>query len=250
MPSTSRVLLLAAATTAGVLGALPVAAAPAAPQRPQTVALVDLQRCPCWRPRKAPRAKDLESVLRGGQSQLDKKTEDLKKKYEDLMAKRAMLSDGEIAKRQQELVVGDQELQQLHAQLQEDVATKEAQLTEKIYKNVAAIVKDIAGRGESSDRRRAASATVLYANRQARHYQPRDRRLRQEAQVTHLKDRPPCSPPSAFLAVFPPPPSRGRLRIGAVLALGERRRPPAQATIPQVRGVAVVDMQKVLGATK
>jgi outer membrane protein len=165
MPSTSRVLFLAAAMTAGVLGASPVAAAPAATVNAlKQVVLVDLQRCLLETTQGTKGKKDLESVFSKGQSQLDKKTEDLKKKYEDLMAKRAMLSDEEIAKRQQELVVKDQELQQLYAQLQEDVATKEAQLTEKIYKNVAAIVKDIAAEESLQIVLVRSPATVLYAN--------------------------------------------------------------------------------------
>lgn len=165
MPTTSRVLLLAAALTAGVLGASTVAAAPAASVNALTrVALVDLQRCLLETTQGTKGKKDLESTFAKGQSQLDKKTEALKKKYEDLMAKRAMLSDAEIAKRQQELIVKDQELQQLYAQLQEDVATKEAQLTEKIYKNVSAIVKDIAAEDGLQIVLVRSPATVLYAN--------------------------------------------------------------------------------------
>jgi Skp family chaperone for outer membrane proteins len=48
--------------------------------------------------------------------------------------------------------------------LQEDIATKEAQLTEKIYKNVAAIVKDIAAEETLQLVIVRSQATVLYAN--------------------------------------------------------------------------------------
>jgi outer membrane protein len=165
MPSTSRVLLLAAALAAGVFGASPVAAAPVASLKAlERIALVDLQRCLLETTQGTKGKKDLEAVFSKGQSQLDKKTEDLKKKYEDLMAKRAMLSDDEIAKRQQELMVKDQELQQLYSQLQEDVATKEAQLTEKIYKNVSTIVKDIAAEEGLQIVLVRSPATVLYTN--------------------------------------------------------------------------------------
>lgn len=165
MPSTSRVLLLVAAVTAGVLSASPVAAAPAATVKAlERLALVDLQRCLLETTQGTKGKKDLEAVFAKGQSQLDKKTADLKKKYDDLMAKRAMLSDDEIGKRQQELMAKDEELQQLYAKLQEDVATKEAQLTEKIYKNVSAIVKDIAAEEDLQIVLVRAPANVLYAN--------------------------------------------------------------------------------------
>lgn len=165
MPKVSRVFLLAATLAAGVFGASTVVAAPAGTIRPlERVALVDLQRCLLETTQGTRGKKDLEATFAKGQAQLDKKTAELKKKYEDLMAKRAMLSDSEIARRQQELMVKDQELQQLYMQLQEDVATKEAQLTEKIYKNVAAIVKDIAAEEGLQIVLVRSPATVLYTN--------------------------------------------------------------------------------------
>lgn len=166
MPRISRVLFLAAAVSAGVLAAPPVVAAPAPAtvKALEKIALVDLSRCLLETTQGSKGKKELESSLAKGQSQLDKKAEDLRKKVDDLMAKRAMLSDGEIAKRQQELVLKDQELQQLYQQLQEDVATKEAQLTEKIYKNVATIVKDIAAEEGLQIVLVRAPMTVLYAN--------------------------------------------------------------------------------------
>lgn len=162
MPATSRVFLFAAAL--GCLGAAPVFAAPTQVRALERVALVDLQRCLLETTQGTKGKKDLEATFARGQSQLDKKTEDLKKKYEDLMAKRAMLSEDEIARRQQELVVKDQELQQLYQQLQEDVGTKEAQLAEKIYKNVAVIVKDIAAEEGLQIVVVRSPATVLYTS--------------------------------------------------------------------------------------
>lgn len=159
-----RVLVLATALAAGVLGATSVAAAPAPVKALERVALVDLQRCLFETTQGTKGKKDLEAALTKGQAQLEKKTADLKKKYDDLVAKRAMLSDDELAKRQQELVLSDQELQQLYSQLQEDVATKEAQLTEKIYKNVAAIVREVAGEEGLQIVLVRSSATVLYTN--------------------------------------------------------------------------------------
>jgi outer membrane protein len=75
-----------------------------------------------------------------------------------------MLSQDELGKRQQELMIKDQELQQLYADLQEDISTKEAQLTEKIYKNVAAIVKDIAKEESLQIVLVRSQANVLFAN--------------------------------------------------------------------------------------
>ena len=55
-----------------------------------------------------------------------------------------MLSESELRKRQEELMRGQAELEQLSYDLQQDVSQKEELLTEKIYKNVAAIVKQVA----------------------------------------------------------------------------------------------------------
>lgn len=159
----SRVLLLAAALVTSATVPATVAAASAVKPL-QRVALVDLQRCLLETGQGAKGKKDLEGALAKSQAQLEKKTADLKRKYDDLVAKRAMLSEDELARRQQELMVSDQELQQLYAQLQEDVATKEAQLAEKIYKNVAGIVKDIAADESLQIVLVRSSATVLYAN--------------------------------------------------------------------------------------
>jgi len=143
----------------------PAAEAVAAPASPlDKLGLVDLQRCILETVAGTRAKKDLEAAFAKGQAQLDKKTKDLQKKAEDLRAKAAMLSQDEIVKRQQELMQKDQELQQLYGQLQEDIATKEAQLTEKIYKNVAAIVKDVAAEEGLQLVLVRSQATVLYAN--------------------------------------------------------------------------------------
>lgn len=165
MPRLPRVLALAALVSVGVLGAPETSAAPPATIKAlEKVALVDLGRCLQETSQGTKGKKDLESAFAKGQSQLDKKTADLKKSYEDLVAKRAMLSDDVLAKRQQELMAKDQELQQLYGQLQEDIATKEAQLSEKIYKNVAAIVKELAAEEGLQIVLVRSPATVLYAN--------------------------------------------------------------------------------------
>ena len=164
MKRRSRLISLAALLLSGA-ALLPAADVSAAPAKPlEKIALVDLQRCILETVQGVKAKKDLEASFARGQSQLEKKTKELQKKVEDLRAKAAMLSQDELAKRQQELVAKDQELQQLYADLQEDIATKEAQLTEKIYKNVAALVKDVAREETLQVVLVRSQANVLYAN--------------------------------------------------------------------------------------
>ena len=75
-----------------------------------------------------------------------------------------MLSQQELQRRQGELIQKEQELQEIYAQMQEELATKEALLTEKIYKNVAAIVKKIAKEEGIQVVLVRSEATVLYVN--------------------------------------------------------------------------------------
>jgi outer membrane protein len=160
----SRLISFAALLLAGA-ALLPAVEASAAPTKPlEKIGLVDLQRCILETVQGTKAKKDLEAAFARGQAQLEKKTKELQKKVDDLRAKAAMLSQDELAKRQQELMIKDQELQQLYADLQEDIATKEAQLTEKIYKNVAAIVKDIAKEESLQIVLVRSQANVLFAN--------------------------------------------------------------------------------------
>lgn len=110
----------------------------------ERLAVVDVQRC-LLETKEGKRAKtDLEKTFAKGQAKIEKKAGDLQKRMEDLQAKQAMLSESELRKRQEELMRGQAELEQLSYELQQDVAQKEELLTEKIYKNVAAIVKQVA----------------------------------------------------------------------------------------------------------
>jgi outer membrane protein len=144
---------------------IPASEATAAPAKSlEKLGLVDLQRCILETVQGTRAKKELEASFAKGQSQLDKKTQDLQKRVEDLRAKAAMLSQDELMKRQQELMMKDQELQKLYSDLQEDIGTKEAQLTEKIYKNVAAIIKDVAAEEGLQLVLVRSQATVLYAN--------------------------------------------------------------------------------------
>ena len=110
----------------------------------ERLALVDVQRCLLERKQGKKAKTDLEKTFAKGQAKIDKKAEDLQKRMADLQAKQAMLSESELRKRQEELMRGQAELEQLSYDLQQDVSQKEELLTEKIYKNVAAIVKQVA----------------------------------------------------------------------------------------------------------
>jgi outer membrane protein len=143
---------------------IPAEAVAAPAKHLEKLGVVDLQRCILETVQGTRAKKELEASFAKGQAQLDKKTQDLQKKVEDLRAKAAMLSQDELMKRQQELMLKDQELQKLYSDLQEDIGTKEAQLTEKIYKNVAAIIKDVAAEEGLQLVLVRSQATVLYAN--------------------------------------------------------------------------------------
>jgi outer membrane protein len=110
----------------------------------ERVAVVDVQRC-IMETTEGQRAKqDLEKTFAKGQARLEKKAQDLEKGMRDLQAKAPMLSQAELAKRQEDLLRRQAELEQLGAQLQDEVMQKEQLLTEKIYKKVAAVVKQMA----------------------------------------------------------------------------------------------------------
>ncbi len=167
-PSASPLARLRRTALAVLLGGL--AFAPSTPTSAasapvlERVGLVDLQRCILETAQGTKAKKDLEAAFAKGNAQIEKKAKDLQKKLEDLRAKTAMLSKDEVGKRQQELMRSDAELQQLAQSLQEDISTKEAQLTEKIYKNVSAIVKDIAAEEQLQLVLVRSQATVLFAN--------------------------------------------------------------------------------------
>lgn len=167
-PSASPFARLRRTALAVLLGGLALAPSQPAQAAPvpvlERVGLVDLQRCILETAQGTKAKKDLESAAAKGSAQIDKKAKDLQKKLDDLRNKAAMLSKDELGKRQQELMRSDAELQQLAQELQEDIATKEAQLTEKIYKNVAAIVKDIAAEEQLQLVLVRSQATVLFAN--------------------------------------------------------------------------------------
>ncbi len=134
-------LCLAAALFAG---AAPAATAQAAVPKLEKIAIVDVQRCLMETKEGRAAKKDLERTFTKGQAKLDAKAKKLESKFRDLQAKASMLSQAELVKRQRDLMRSQAELEQLGMQLQEEVANKEALLTEKIYNKVAAIVKQVA----------------------------------------------------------------------------------------------------------
>lgn len=141
----------------------PARAAPAVPKL-ERVAVVDAQRCILETTEGRRAKKDLESTFAKGQARLDRKAKGLEKRFRDLQAKAAMLSNQELARRQEELIRDQNELQQLSMELQEEVMQKEALLTEKIYKKVAAIVDQMALEEKLQVVLVRSEGTVLYAN--------------------------------------------------------------------------------------
>ncbi|MEE9383472.1 MAG: OmpH family outer membrane protein [Nannocystaceae bacterium] len=129
----------------------------------QRVALVDVQRCILETSEGKKGKRDLERVYTRNQAKLERKGKDLQKSVDDLRAKSAMLSAPELMRRQQSLQRKDAELQQLYQKLTEDLAQKEGLLTERIYRRVSTIVKQIALEDRIHVVLVRSQATVLYA---------------------------------------------------------------------------------------
>src|SRR5690606_23641747 len=109
---------------------------------------------------------DLEKAVAKSTAKLERKAADLQKQYEDLRAKATLLSEAELYKRQQDLILAEQELQQLYMEAQEDLAKKEGLLMEKIYKNASTIVNQMAKDEGIQIVMVRSELTVLYANPQ------------------------------------------------------------------------------------
>jgi outer membrane protein len=163
----SRLLLvtsLALATLAVPVGS--VAAAPALEDEVDAIAVVDVQRC-LLETKEGKRAKrTLEGDFGKGQARLDKKAKDLQKQVGDLQAKAAMLTESELNKRREDLMRADAELQQLASELQQHMVEEEGLLAERIYKNVSAIVDEIAAEENLDLVLVRSDMTVLYADPQ------------------------------------------------------------------------------------
>ncbi len=151
---------------ASALAASPIAEpeASAGVAQLKKLAVVDVQRVILETSQGKRAKKDLERAFTKNSAKLEKKAKDLQQQLQDLQAKAAMLSEAELMGRQQELMRKDAELQELYAKYQEELANKEALLTEKIYKNVAQIVKQMALEDSIQVVLVRSSSTVLYAN--------------------------------------------------------------------------------------
>lgn len=158
-----RVLSLCLAATL-LAGVAPAATAEAAVPKLEKIAIVDVQRCLMETKEGRAAKKDLEKTFAKGQAKLEAKAKKLESKFRDLQAKASMLSEAEVIKRQQELMRSQAELEQLSMELQEEVANKEALLTEKIYNKVAAIVKQVALEEKVQVVLVRSELTVLYAS--------------------------------------------------------------------------------------
>ncbi len=162
-----RALLLGTLYSVGLVGSL-VAVEPAQAAVPETkrIALVDLQRVLLETAQGKAAKQDLEAELAKSEAKLKRRAEDLQKQLEDLQSKAKIMSEDQLMRRQQELALKDQELQELYAEIGEDISTKEALLMEKIYKNAQTVVAAIAKDEGIQIVLVRSELTVLYANPQ------------------------------------------------------------------------------------
>ena len=139
-----RLLLATLLCSAGSATLATPGQALAADSAAEHIAIVDVQRC-LMETKEGKRAKKkLEKSYAKGQQKLEYKAAAVEKQFTDLQAKAPMLSQAELQRRQNEVLTAQAELEQLSMELQDEVMRKEAQLTDKIYKKVAAIVEQIA----------------------------------------------------------------------------------------------------------
>lgn len=136
--SSSLVLALALA----VPGAALVAPAPAAAQVPEVnkVALVDMQRVLNETKQGKKARKNLESSSVAKEKKLEKKRIKLEGDQAKIRNMPAAQQQAAMEKLQREAM----ELQSMYMTMQQELATQEAKLLEKIYKNSQAIVKEMA----------------------------------------------------------------------------------------------------------
>lgn len=157
------IFLLATALFA-VPGATPEAQANVPSLR--KIAVVDVQRVLLETKQGKSAKTKLEKEFAKSNAKLEKKAKSLEKQYTDFMqkAQAGMLSEAELMRRQEALIAKDAELQELYESLQVKMAEKEALLTEKIYRNVQSIVKQMALEDGLQLVLVRSEATVLYAN--------------------------------------------------------------------------------------
>ena len=130
------------------------------------IAVVDVQRVLLETKQGKSAKTKLEKEFAKSNAKLETKAKALEKQYGDFMqkAQAGMLSEAELMRRQEALIAKDQELQELYESLQVKMSEKEALLTEKIYRNVQSIVKQMALEEGLQLVLVRSEATVLYAN--------------------------------------------------------------------------------------
>ena len=157
-------ILLAVGTLVPMTAALPGTAQAGAVEQLKKIAVVDAQRCILETTQGRQAKKKLERAFSKANARLEKKAKALQDEYKDLQAKAALLSEQELQRRSQDMMRKQAELEQLFQKSQAELARDEALLTEKIYKNVAAIAKQIALEEGVQVVLVKSESTVLYAN--------------------------------------------------------------------------------------
>jgi outer membrane protein len=159
-------ILFTAVSGGSLVSPVTVESAHAAVPETKRLALVDLERVVLETAQGKAAKQDLEAELAKSEAKLKRKAEDLQKQLEDLQSKAKIMSEDQLMRRQQELAIKDQELQELYAEIGEDISTKEALLMEKIYKNAQVVVATIAKDEGIQIVLVRSELTVLYANPQ------------------------------------------------------------------------------------
>ncbi|MSP15539.1 MAG: OmpH family outer membrane protein [Myxococcales bacterium] len=159
--STAALALLAAVVTFGTFGSRAHAAAPP----PTKVGYVDLQRTLNeTKSGKAARGR-LESDKKKKQAQLDQQQEELKKYKDDLDKQAAVLKPEVLRQKQRDLQERVVALQETFMQLQQELARREAQLTQDIFKAAAKVIEDIARRDAYTIMLERNESAVLWADK-------------------------------------------------------------------------------------
>jgi outer membrane protein len=110
----------------------------------ERIAVVDVQRVLMETTEGKRELQDIQQAFAKADARLQKKAKAVEQQLRDLQSKSAMLNDAELRKRQEEIMRAQEELQRLAMELQQEVMDKEALATERIYKKVAALVKQVA----------------------------------------------------------------------------------------------------------
>jgi len=130
----------------------------------ERIAIVDVQRVLTETTEGKRELDKIKKSFAQADARLEKKAKDVEKQMRDLQSKAAMLNDVELRRRQEEILAAQQELQRLAMELQQEVMDQEALATERIYKKVAALVKQIALEETLQVVLVKSEMTVLYSN--------------------------------------------------------------------------------------